>query len=539
MRSAKGVQDPRQTPICYYMSVYRFQGRGLLQGLLRRYSTDASVLEYTARNAEIKENLRSWYPSLSNLRESTINVPGFLKQYRGLSEDVSSVQHTLHGKITGMRLSGKKIGFINLSHQDESVQLIVNFSNLSMSAETFQEHLKKFKIGDHIQATGSPGVSKRQGTLSLKVNSPIQILAPAQVPLPPKLVDTSKRNSNKVLDYLVNGTQSLRLRHHVVKRIREWLYARDFIEVETPVISAKSSGANAKPFVTSSEALAKDQPLELRIAPELWLKRLCIGGMDKIFEIGKVFRNEGIDATHNPEFTTLEFYQCYIQMETLIEMSESMIIYVCQGLDTPKAKELLQEIELNGGRFRRLEFLPTLSKQTGIDFESLDLSDTAAIKSSLEDARISLPDSCQSPQQIMDELCGRYIESQCNTLLPTIIYHHPTLLSPLAKSDPKNPQITKRFETFINGKEYINAYEEENCPDLQLSKFQQQSDSKKMFKDDEMMSIDVHYVQAMKYGMSPIGGFGLGIDRLCMLLADNQRIEEVLSFGCLDDVNRQ
>ena len=511
----------------------------ILRGFQRLHSTEAGVLEYRTRNAEISKNLTKWYPSLSNIPKPTIDVSRFIKEYDGLKVDDRSTTHTLRGKITNMRFSGKKIGFINLLNDEKSLQVIVNLSNLPMSVGEFQAHMRKFKIGDHIQVTGFPGVSQKQGTLSLKVNSELKMLSPAQIPIPPKLLDSSKRNSNKTLDYLVNGTEAIYIRHLVTKRIREWLYKQEFIEVETPIISSKSNGANAKPFITHCTAIDKEQPFELRIAPELWLKRLCIGGMNKIFEIGKVFRNEGIDSTHNPEFTTLEFYQCYINMEQLIEMSESLLIYVCQGIDKPKAQELLDQIKANNGKFKRLEFLPTLTQKTGIDFDNMDLNNAELLKEKLRKANISISESSVSPQQILDELCGKYIESQCDTLLPTIIYHHPTVLSPLAKTDSNNVQITKRFEIFINRKEYMNAYEEENCPDLQLEKFTNQLVSKTQFKDDEMMAVDLPYVQAMKYGMPPIGGFGLGIDRLCMLLADTQRIEEVLSFGTLDDVNRQ
>lgn len=511
----------------------------LLGGLRRLYSTGASTLEYKARNVQIQNNVSKWYPSLSHLPKTTTDISNFFKQYNGLAEDDRSVKHILQGKIIGMRFSGKKIGFINLLNDKHTLQLIVNFNNLNMTNEEFQTHLKQFKVGDHIQVSGFPGLSQKQKTLSLKVTEPIQILSASQIPIPPKLEDASKRNSNKVLDYLVNGTETLYIRHLIIKRIREWLYNREFVEVETPIISSKSSGANAKPFETCCTAIDKDETAELRIAPELWLKRLCIGGMNRIFEIGKVFRNEGIDATHNPEFTTLEFYQCYTDMEQLIEMSESLVKYVCEGIDTPKSKELLQHLEKNEWKFKRLEFLPTLYTQTNIDFSTVDLNDADGIKNLLLKHDIHIPSNCQSTQQILNELCGRYVESQCNTLLPTVIYHHPTILSPLAKSDPEHPQVTKRFEIFIKGKEYINAYEEENCPDLQLRKFAQQSEARDKFNDAEMMGIDLPYVQAMKYGMPPIGGFGLGIDRLCMLLTDSQRIEQVLSFGTLDDVNRQ
>lgn len=510
-----------------------------MRNLLRFYSIDSSVLEYSTRNADISKNLRKWYPSLSNLPKPTMNIPEFLSYYKGLEADNTSVRHTIYGRIKGIRFSGKKIGFVDLWYRGSGVQLIVNFKNLDMSFEMFQKHMRQFKIGDHVQVTGYPGVSQKHSTLSIKAVSPIQILSPAQVPVPPKLTDAVKRRSHKVLDYLVNGTQNIHLRHVIIKRIREWLYSREFVEVETPIISAKSNGANAKPFITHCNAFDKDRQLELRVAPELWLKRLCVGGMDRIFEIGKVFRNEGIDSTHNPEFTTLEFYQTYTDMEQLIAMSEQLLMYVCEGVNSNISNELIETINKNGGHFKRIEFLPVLTEKTGIDFQSMDLSDVNMMKSALASKNILLPSSLQSPNQILDELCSRYIECDCDSLLPTIIYHHPTIISPLAKSDTKNNQISKRFEIFIRGKEYINAYEEENCPDFQLQKFKEQAQCKALYKDDEMMGIDMPYVQAMRYGMSPIGGFGLGVDRLCMLLADEQRIEEVLAFGCLDDVNRQ
>ncbi|SCU84737.1 LAMI_0C08680g1_1 [Lachancea mirantina] len=526
----------------------RFVGFRLYSGTACLRQQAEVTLDFGKRNEIILRSLNRFYPSVSTLARPTATIHEFGAKYKDIYEDQPHVIEVLRGKIKSVRVAGKNMCFVNVTALHAELQLILNFKvmhkaqhhvDTELTSEAFQASIQNLRPGDHIQAVGFPGLSQRQRTLSLKCISPAQTLAPAQLPVPPRLVDPVKRKQNRVLDYLVNGHQALVVRHRTVKAIRRFLDAREFLEVETPMMSAQSNGAAAEPFETRSKAL--HQKLQLRIAPELWLKRLVVAGCERVYEIGKVFRNEGIDATHNAEFTTLEFYQAYASMEDLITMSEQLYRYVLEDAQTLAAARLLQEFSENRFCFRRVEFLATLSRETGVEFEKLDLQDAGAMRQALQQRGLDAPSECASPQQMLNYLCGKYIEDKyCQGSLPTLIFHHPTVMSPLAKGNTAdNMKTSKRFEVFIRGKEYINAYEEENCPQQQLAKFKAQQAARATYGDQESLQIDENYVDAMKWGMPPIGGFGLGIDRLCMLLTDSKRIEEVLSFGSLDDVNRQ
>ncbi|SCV05463.1 LANO_0H08042g1_1 [Lachancea nothofagi CBS 11611] len=523
--------------------------RWSLASKVRGYSsiTDAQVLDFTRRNGIISKNTSLFYPSLSQLAAATTSVAEFKHKYAHLQQDDPNSIETLRARINSIRVAGKNMCFLDVTHGKSPMQLILNYSVMKTHApdvslptkDQFFQHIQNLKPGDHIQVCGFPGFSQREHTFSLKCTQLTTILAPAMHALPPKLSDTTKRNQNRVLDYLVNGHDSLIIRHKVISAIREFLNMRAFIEVETPILSPKANGAAAEPF--STYAQATDTSLELRVAPELWLKRLIIGGMDRVYEVGKVFRNEGVDATHNAEFTTLEFYQSYASMEALIELSEKLYIHVLDRVDTPRAKELKEALLENGGKFNRIEFLPTLVKEASLDLSNIDLNSSEHIRKAMASKGINMEVDGKSPQQTMNMLCAAFIEEKyCMGIVPTLIYHHPAAMSPLAKGNPMDNALTaKRFEVFIGGKEYINAYEEENCPESQLQKFELQQGAHDKYGDKESLAIDHSYIEAMKWGMPPIGGFGLGIDRLCMLLTENTRIERVLSFGTIDDIGRQ
>lgn len=509
---------------------------------------DASRLEFTQRNNVIEKNLGQFYPSLSALplSKNPVSIQQFLAKYSHVDADDPESSCSVNGRIKNIRFSGKKICFVDLYDNcgEKSLQLIINFKKVdSDDQESFESDLRFLKIGDYVEGIGYPGVSQRQKTLSLKCTQLPRILSCAQMPLPPRLSDSSKINQNRVVDYQVNGVQTLVLRHSIIRSIRKFLDNSQFVEVETPILSSQSNGAAAEPFTTRSTALPEgSNRLELRVAPELWLKRLVVGGLDRVYEIGKVFRNEGVDAVHNPEFTTLEFYKSFTSMEQLIALSEQLLKSILLDLRPLHSNEIIEaliaELQQTEWKFNRVEFIPTLSQELNFDLTTIDLNDPSALYAILP-KDLGLPPNL-SPQQILNKLASIYIEERyCNSLLPTLIYHHPAVMSPLAKTHPQDPTVTKRFEIFIRGREYINAYEEENCPQLQLAKFQQQNMANQLYKDKESLSVDQKYVDAMKWGMPPVGGFGLGIDRLCMLLLNKDRLEEVLSFGCLDDVNRQ
>ncbi|EJS41946.1 msk1p [Saccharomyces arboricola H-6] len=544
------------------------------------HAVDTSKMEATRRNAEILKNLASYYPSMSEpaLHDlchgyNDVSVGEFNAKFSKdpavlNNEDKPDWLFTVNGRIKSIRFSGQKIVFIDLYNANNGLkngsqlQLILNYNHINGDGgdkARFQEHMSFLKKGDYIKAFGYPGFSQsRLKTLSLKCDRLPVILSASQLPLPSKLNDEVKIKSNRVIDYQLNGIQTLLIRAHVTKLLRKFLDDKSFVEVETPILSSKSNGAMAKPFITSSKDF---DHLELRIAPELWLKRLVIGGVPKVYEIGKVFRNESIDSTHNPEFSTLEFYEAFMSMDDLIVRTEELFKFLIVNLQNffqdahlpvPKTfSELYLELSKNDWKFKKVEFLPTLSQELGVDLTTseLDINNPEELFRILpKDVKDSLFTPAKGTQQlsslqILNKLSDVFLEERhCQSILPTIIYHQPTILSPLAKSDPRDNRITKRFEVFINGKEYINAYEEENCPQLQLEKFLQQKQINEMTGNKaETLSpvIDRQYIEAMKFGMPPIGGFGLGIDRLCMLFCDKKRVEEVLSFGCVDDVNRQ
>lgn len=524
------------------------------------------------------EDLNRYYPSMSELHGlcqgyKEVSIRDFNEKFSGNPSILNHEDHpnwllSINGRIKNIRFSGQKIVFIDLYSASDGLkstsqlQLIVNYNQINGSSEdkaNFPERMNFLKKGDYIKALGYPGFSKsRLKMLSLICNRLPIILSVSQLPLPSKLNDETKIKSNRVADYQLNGTETLLIRAHIIKLLRKFLDVRNFVEVETPILSSKSNGAMAKSFLTSSKDF---DHLELRIAPELWLKRLVISGVQKVFEIGKAFRNESIDSTHNPEFSTLEFYESFMSMDDLIMRTEELFKFLMVNLQTffqdrhlpvPKTfNELYLELSENNWTFKKIEFLPTLNKELGIDLMApgLDINTPTELLRILPkdviDKYFSSTDETKqlSSLQILNKLSDVFLEQRhCHTILPTIIYHQPVILSPLAKTDSCNNQITKRFEVFIKGKEYINAYEEENCPQLQLEKFIQQKQINELTgnKIDTLSPvIDHQYIEAMKYGMPPIGGFGLGIDRLCMLFCDKKRIEEVLPFGCVDDVNRQ
>lgn len=519
---------------------------------------DTSLLALDERNKEIESNLDKYFPSMTvlekglpdNARHFTINQ--FKERYgedESLNAKISDSPAIIYGRIQNIRSSGKKIWFLDINdhfHTDQprsQLQIIINFKRLASNSVTlleFESHMNQLRKNDYIQCLGHPGLSQsRQRNLSLLVNQLPIIVSPSQSPLPSGLSEDQKINNNRTINYQVNGTNALFQRATIIRLVRQFYQDHNqFVEVETPILSSKANGASARPFQVSSQTQGI---LQMRIAPELWLKRLIIGGMPRIFEIGKIFRNEGIDSTHNPEFTMLESYQTYATMETLIDMMERLFKYLLLNIpwQNETAKELAQTLESQQWKFKRIEFIPMLSKELGIpNLAEINLDDPKELLDHLPLDAINtlclIPE--MSSSQILDKLSSRYLESKHgNSLHPTIIYHHPLIMSPLAKSVSQNTtfKYTKRFEMFIRGKEYVNAYEEENCPQIQLSNFRHQQEGNSESK------IDYQYIEAMKSGMPPTGGIGIGIDRLCMLLMEKTRIEQVLSFGSLDDVNRQ
>lgn len=357
--------------------------------------------------------------------------------------------------------------------------------------------------------------------------------------IPHKLEDPATRAKLKHVDMLVNSkvTETLRLRAHIIKYIRDYLTEEKFLEVQTPVLADKAGGATARPFTTRATEFPH-KPLALRISPELWLKRLIMGGIDRVFEICTVFRNEGLDATHNPEFTMCEFYKAFADLEDLMSMTETLITGLGKSVNEWRvtSKKVLPEFDaaILEAPYKRLAFIPAIEAAIGEPLPNLEeLEVEAKLLVIFEKNNIALPASPTLPK-LLDKLASLYIEPQCTS--PTFITFHPACMAPLAKSfiDPVSGQhLSARAELFINRKEIANLYEEENSPSAQRKKFMQQN----KYKDDENMGgVDENYCQALEYGMPPTGGWGCGVDRLVMLLSGQERIADVLSFGSLRHV---
>lgn len=386
--------------------------------------------------------------------------------------------------------------------------------------------------------TGTPMRTSR-GELSVNVLSLPIILTPTIATMPLTLEDPETRAKARHADMLVNQqvVDTLRLRSHIIQYLRNFLVADNFLEVQTPIIAAEAGGAAARPFNTVATEFSEKQ-LSLRIAPELWLKRLVLGGMERIFEIGPSFRNEGLDATHNPEFTSCEFYKSFADIEELIGMTESLLTGLASHVNELIETRLVSLIPIDAANwtapFQRIKFIPALERAIGRTLPDLEAPDAGEKLTAIyADLSIKLPDSPTLPR-LLDELASIYLEPSCG--VPTFIMHHPACMAPLAKAfiDPATNQlVSARVELFMQHKEIANMYEEENSPIEQRRKFVQQL----QWKDAENEAIvDESYLEALTWGLPPTGGWGCGIDRLCMMMSGATRISDVLSFGSLKHV---
>ena len=365
------------------------------------------------------------------------------------------------------------------------------------------------------------------------------MLAPSLPNLPHKLEDPETRIRNRHVDLLVNRrvADTIRVRSHIIQYIRGFLLKDNFLEVQTPIIAESAGGAIARPFTTVATEFS-DKQLALRIAPEIWLKRLILGGMDRVFEIGPAFRNEGLDATHNPEFTTCEFYKSFMDLEGLIEMTERIFSGLAAHVKTLRHYPLKELPELDDKLFtppfKRIQFIPAIEQKLGEKLPDLAKDSAQEKLLALFTKHEITPPSPPTLPRLLDKLSSTYLEPDCT--VPTFIMHHPACLAPLSKSflDPNTNQlVSARVELFIQNREIANMYEEENSPFEQRRKFVEQA----KWKDDENRAvIDESYIAALEWGLPPTGGWGCGIDRLCMLFSGASRISDVLPFGSLKNV---
>ena len=436
---------------------------------------------------------------------------------------------TVAGRIIAKRIMGKA-SFCTIQDSDEKIQSYVSINDLG------EESYKAFKTWDIGDIIGITGFVFKTRTEEISVHAKeVTLLSKSLRPLPEKfhgLKDVDLRYRQRYVDLIMNPEvkETFIKRSRIISKIRNILDEKGYLEVETPVLNTISGGATARPFITHHNTLGI--PMYLRIATELNLKRLIVGGYDKVYEMGRIFRNEGMDIRHNPEFTTIELYAAYENYHDMMDITEEIFqkcaIEVC---GTTKVTYQGVEVEL-GGKWKRISMIDSIKEVTGIDFNKINSNEEAIALA--KERKIEIPPGKETRGHIISLFFDEYVEK--TIVQPTFIYDYPVEISPLAKKSPKDPRLTERFEAFICGREYGNAFSELNDPIDQYERFKEEIAAREN-GDEEAGMMDEDFVQALEYGMPPTGGLGLGIDRLVMLLTDSVSIRDVLLFPTMKPLN--
>ena len=459
----------------------------------------------------------------AELQEKYVDIPD--------GEEVN-VEVAIAGRILARRVFGK-LAFFNIQDETGTIQLYLDKKKIEAKMVDIPKafnHLKKLTdAGDII---GAKGTIKRteKGELSVYV-SEYTILTKSLLPLPDKwhgLTDVEKRYRQRYVDLIVNPEvrQTFRRRAQITAAIRRYLEKQDFLEIETPVLQTEAGGAEARPFITYHNTL--DMDLYLRIATELHLKRLVVGGFEKVFELGRIFRNEGVSTKHNPEFTSIEVYQAYGDYHNMMNLTEDLIKTV--------AEEVLETNQVNYGEnvinletlWRRETMHNLVQEKTGIDFTQFKT--VAEAKAASKEAGIEIPNDCKSMGKLLNEAFEQKVES--TLIQPTFVIDYPLEISPLAKPHRSKPGLVERFELFIVGRELANGFSELTDPIDQRQRLEAQA-AEKAAGNVEAHSVDEDFVAALEYGMPPTVGLGIGIDRLVMLLTNSDSIRDVIAFPLL------
>ena len=457
-----------------------------------------------------------------DVKEYSTDIKDNYSDYEGKEVSVA-------GRVMSKRGHGK-IMFLDLQDMKGKIQL---FARKDVLGEDYED-VKTWDIGDIVGIKGEVFTTKA-GEVSIRVTQAVLLSKSLQI-LPEKfhgLKDTDLRYRQRYVDLIVNpeNKEIFIKRSKIIKAIRRFLDDLGYLEVDTPILGTVAGGANARPFLTHHNAL--DIDMQMRIANELFLKRLIVGGFDKVYEMGKMFRNEGIDTRHNPEFTNIELYQAYTDYEEMMRITENMFAYVAQEvLGTAKINYQGVDIDLTPP-WRRITMHDAVKEYAGIDFDQVK-TDQEALELAKEKGL--KPEAFWTKGHVLSELFEEYCEEKL--VQPTFVIGHPVEISPLSKRNPDHPEITQRFEAFINTWEFANAFSELNDPIDQKGRFEKQLEDKKE-GDDEAHPMDYDFINALEVGLPPTGGLGIGVDRMIMLLTDQASIRDIILFPTMKPIGAE
>ena len=461
--------------------------------------------------------------------KTRFDVNAFSANIKANFEEYEGKEVTIAGRLMSRRVMGKA-SFANIADRNGNIQAYV--TRQDVGEKDYASFKKDYDIGDIVGLKGTV-FKTNSGEVSIHATA-IELLSKSLRPLPEKyhgLTDTDLRYRQRYVDLIVNPEvkDTFVKRSLILREIRAFLDARGYLEVDTPILTPCEIGASARPFVTHHNTL--DMDMYLRIETELYLKRLIVGGMDRVYEVGRIFRNEGMDTKHNPEFTSVELYEAYTDFHGMMDLVEDLYKHlaktICGSLVIP-----YQGHEIDMGNWERLTMVEAVKKYAGVDYNEWATDEDA--RAAAKEKHVEVPANA-TKGAVLVEFFDAYVEE--NLIQPTFIYDYPVENSPLAKRKPNDPAFTERFEYFINATEFGNAFSELNDPIDQRRRFEDQVAAKKAAEPNSSAEVDYDYITALEYGMPPTGGLGFGVDRLVMLLTDSDSIRDVLLFPTMKPNN--
>lgn len=486
---------------------------------------------------QLSELLQIRRDKLSELQDAGQD-PFVQTKYDRTHHSVNIVEHFDAFEGQNVRVAGRlmskrgmgKVLFCDLADRDGKIQLFIKRDMLGEEAYAL---VKKYDIGDIVGAEGEVFKTKT-GEVSVKVKD-IVLLSKSLLPLPEKfhgLTDQDLRYRQRYVDLIINPDvkKTFITRSKILTAIRGYLDSRGYLEVETPILNTIAGGAAARPFITHHNTL--DMDMYLRIATELHLKRLIVGGMEKVYEMGRQFRNEGMDIKHNPEFTSIEIYEAYADYNDMMDLTENLIRHAAQEACGTTLINY-QGVEIDLSKFSRMTMIESVKQYAGVDFNKIKTDEEA--QAIAKEKGLEVEAAKSSRGDIIALFFDEFVEDKL--VQPTFITEYPVEISPLAKRKPSDPSLTERFEVFITGREFGNAFSELNDPIDQRKRFEHQA-ALRAAGDDEANMVDEDFLTALEYGMPPTGGVGIGIDRLVMLLTDSYSIRDVLLFPTMKPVEK-